>query len=77
VFLGGKGMLDSILVANETVDYLKKEKLGGMFVKVDFEKALGGLEIPVLYDGEIGIQLQVDKMDQSLYGIGHSIDIGE
>ena len=39
VFLGSRGLMDSILVANETVDYLKKEKKGGIMVKVYFEKA--------------------------------------
>jgi len=39
MFLWRRGMLDSSLVANETVDYLKKEKKSGVFVKVNFEKA--------------------------------------
>jgi len=37
-FLSCRGMLDNILVANETMDYLKKEKKGGVFMKVNFEK---------------------------------------
>jgi len=32
-------MLDSVLVANEAVDFVKKEKKCGVLVKVDFEKA--------------------------------------
>jgi len=39
-FLSGKGMLDSVLIANEMVDFLKKEKLWGVIVKVDYEKGL-------------------------------------
>jgi len=48
-FLGGRGMLDSILVANETVDYLKKEKKSGVLVKVDFEKAYDSVNWKFLY----------------------------
>jgi len=43
-FLGERGLLDSILVANETVDYLKKEKKSGVLVKVDFEKAYDSVD---------------------------------
>jgi len=31
--------VDNILVANETVNFLKKEKKSRVMVKVDFEKA--------------------------------------
>jgi len=37
-FLSGRGLLDSVLVASETIDYLRKEKSKGVVVKVDFEK---------------------------------------
>jgi len=43
-FLGGRGLLASILVTNEMVDYLKKEKKSGVFVKVDFEKAYDSVD---------------------------------
>ena len=43
-FLSGRGLLDSILIANETVDFLKKERLKGVIVKVDFEKAYNSME---------------------------------
>jgi len=49
VFLSGRGMLDSILVANETVDFLKKEKKSGMLVKVDFEKTYDSVDWKFLY----------------------------
>jgi len=48
-FLGGRGILDSILVANETVDYLKKEKKSGILVKVDFEKTYYSVDWKFLY----------------------------
>jgi len=48
-FLGSRGLLDSILVANETVDYLKKEKKGGILVKVDFEKAYDSVDWKFLF----------------------------
>jgi len=43
-FLSGRGLLDSVLIANETVDYLRKYKLKGVIVKVDFEKAYDSLD---------------------------------
>jgi len=49
VFLWGRGMLDSSLVANEVVDYLKKEKKSGVFVKVDFEKTYDSVDWKFLY----------------------------
>lgn len=38
-FVGKKHILDSILVLNESVDYVKKEKKQSFVFKVDFEKA--------------------------------------
>jgi len=38
-FLSGRGLLDSVLIVNETVDFIRKEMLEGVIVKVDFEKA--------------------------------------
>jgi len=43
-FLSGKSLLDSVLVANETVDFLKKEKQKGVIVKVDYEKAYDSVD---------------------------------
>jgi len=43
-FLSGRGLLDSILIANETVDFLRKNKLQGVIVKVDFEKAYDSVD---------------------------------
>ena len=48
-FLEGRGLLDSILVANETVDFLKKENMSGVFVKVDYEKAYDSVDWEFLY----------------------------
>ena len=48
-FLVGRGLLDRVLVANETVDYLKKEKKSGVLVKVDFEKAYDSVNWKFLY----------------------------
>ena len=48
-FLSGRGLLDNIFVANETVDYLKKEKKSGVIVKVDFEKAYDSADWKFLY----------------------------
>jgi len=43
-FLRGRGLLDNVLTANETVDFLRKEKSKGVIVKVDFEKAYDSVE---------------------------------
>jgi len=48
-FLSGRGLLDNILVANETVDYLKKEKKSGVIVKVNFEKTYDSVDWKFLY----------------------------
>jgi len=48
-FLEGRGLLDSVLVANETVDFLKKEKKSGVLVKVDFEIAYDSVNWKFLY----------------------------
>ena len=37
-FLNGRGLLDNVLIANETVDYLRKDRVKGI-VKVNYEKA--------------------------------------
>jgi len=37
-YLSGKDFLDSIFIANETVDFLRKEKGRGVRVKVKYEK---------------------------------------
>lgn len=38
-FLGGRNMLDSVLVVNEAVDEAKKKKKPTIVFKVDYEKA--------------------------------------
>ncbi|XP_071708247.1 uncharacterized protein [Rutidosis leptorrhynchoides] len=42
-FLGGRYILDGALVANEVVEYLKRNKKHGLIFKVDFEKAFDSL----------------------------------
>jgi len=44
VFLSGRGLLESVLIANEMVDFLRKNKLKGVIVKVDFEKAYDSMD---------------------------------
>ncbi|KAJ9565877.1 hypothetical protein OSB04_001843 [Centaurea solstitialis] len=43
-FIKGRCILDGVLIANETVDFLKKSKRKGAILKVDFEKAYDSLE---------------------------------
>jgi len=42
--LSGRGLLDSVLVVKETVDFLKKEKQKGVIVKVDYVKAYDSVD---------------------------------
>ncbi|GJY40543.1 cysteine-rich receptor-like protein kinase [Tanacetum coccineum] len=39
VFIKGRYILDGVLVANETIDYLRSHRKQGLVFKVDFEKA--------------------------------------
>lgn len=43
-FIKGRYILDGVLVANETVEFLKKSKKKGLIFKVDFEKAYDSVE---------------------------------
>ena len=38
-FIKGRFILDGILVANEVLDYVKRNRRKGMILKIDFEKA--------------------------------------
>lgn len=38
-FLGGRNIMDGVLIANEIVDWWKKTKTKGVILKLDFEKA--------------------------------------
>jgi len=38
-FLRDRGLLESIVLANEVVEDLRKEKKSGLRIKVDYEKA--------------------------------------
>ncbi|GJR76960.1 putative RNA-directed DNA polymerase [Tanacetum coccineum] len=49
-FIKGRYILDGILIANETVDYLKKSKEKGLILKVDFEKAYDSMNWRFLID---------------------------
>jgi len=44
MFLRERRLLDSVLIANKMVDFLKKEQLKGVIVKVDFENAYDSME---------------------------------
>jgi len=37
-FLSDRSMMDSVLIANETGDFMKKENLKRVILKVDYEK---------------------------------------
>ncbi|XP_071700218.1 uncharacterized protein [Rutidosis leptorrhynchoides] len=42
-FIKGRNILDGVLIANETLEYLKRNKLAILVFKVDFEKAFDSL----------------------------------
>jgi len=39
-----RGLLDSVVIANETIDFLRKDRRKGVIVKVDFKKAYDSVE---------------------------------
>ena len=49
-FLKGRGILDSILMANEVVEDLRRSERSGLCLKVDFEKAYDSVRWDFLYD---------------------------
>lgn len=49
-FIGGRFILDGILIANETVEFLKRKKTSGLIFKVDFEKAYDSINWKYLCD---------------------------
>ena len=49
-FLKGRGILDSILMANEVVEDLRRGGMSGLCLKVDFEKAYDSVRWDFLYD---------------------------
>ena len=49
-FLKDRGMLDSVLMANEVVEDLRRNKRSGMCLKVDYEKAYDSVRWEFLYD---------------------------
>ncbi|XP_071695782.1 uncharacterized protein [Rutidosis leptorrhynchoides] len=48
-FLKGRNILDSVLIANEIIDELKRKKQKGLIFKVDFEKAFDCIEWDFLF----------------------------
>ncbi|XP_071738779.1 uncharacterized protein [Rutidosis leptorrhynchoides] len=49
-FLKGRNILDSVLIANEIIDELKRKKRKGLIFKVDFEKAFDCIEWDFLFN---------------------------
>ncbi|GJX76965.1 putative RNA-directed DNA polymerase [Tanacetum coccineum] len=43
-FIKDRYILDGVLIANETIEFLKKKKMKGLVFKVDFEKAYDSIE---------------------------------
>jgi len=48
-FLEGRGLLDSVLVANEVLEEYKRKKKSCVFFKVDYEKAYDSVSWEFLY----------------------------
>ncbi len=49
-FLKGRGILDSVLMANEVIEELKRKGRSGLCLKLDFEKAYDSVRWDFLYD---------------------------
>jgi len=49
-FLKGRGILDSVLMANEVVEDLRRRERSGICLKVDFEKAYDSVRWEFMYD---------------------------
>ncbi|KAJ9559867.1 hypothetical protein OSB04_005027 [Centaurea solstitialis] len=49
-FLKGRSILDGVLIANETIDFLKRSKKKSLIFKVDFEKAYDTVEWSFLFE---------------------------
>ena len=50
VFLKDKGILDSVLTANEVLEDLRRRQVSGLCLKVDFEKAYNSVRWEFLLD---------------------------
>ena len=48
-FISGRGLMDNILVANETVEDIKRKKKCGLVIKIDYEKAYDSVSWEFLY----------------------------
>lgn len=48
-FVGGRNLLDSVLVANEVVHDVKVRKISSFVMKVDFEKAYDSVKWSFLF----------------------------
>jgi len=48
-FIGGRGLLDNVLVATEVVNFMKRGKKSGVLFNVDFEKAYDSVDWKFLY----------------------------
>jgi len=49
-FIEGRGLVDSVLVANEVIEDMRRRRKRGMCLKVDFEKAYDSVRWDFLYD---------------------------
>ena len=50
VFLKDRGILDSVMLANEVLEDLRRGRKSGLCLKVDFEKVYDSVRWEFLYD---------------------------
>jgi len=55
----GRGLLESVLVANEVIEEVRRRRRSGVFLKVDFEKAYDSVRWSFLFDMLIRLRFHV------------------
>ncbi|XP_071694261.1 uncharacterized protein [Rutidosis leptorrhynchoides] len=74
-FLKGRFILDGVLIANETIDFLKSHRNKGFIFKVDFEKAFDSLNGN--YPSDASISILVNGSPTHEFSLGRGVRQGD